>query len=80
MQYGMIQVEIMTISKVPTTINNKKVLILNVKFPDGLITNYGIKLELGEEMSGTSEIITEDLSLFQRFINPIKHIIKKNSL
>ena len=80
MEYGMIQEEIIKISTVPITVNNNKALILDIRFPDGLITNYGIKLELGEEMSGTSEIITEDLSLFQRFINPIKHIIKKNSL
>ena len=79
MEYGMLQVEIAKISKVPTTINNTKVLILDVKFPNGLTTNYGIKLELKEEMPGTSEIVTEDLCLFQRFLNPIKHVIKKNT-
>jgi len=80
MEYGMLQVEIAKISKIPTTINNTKVLVLDVKFPNGLTTNYGIKLELKEEMPGTSEIVTEDLSLFQRFLNPIKHVIKKNTL
>ena len=78
MEYGMVQVEITKISKVPTTINNNKVLILDVRFPGGLLTNYGIKLEPGEEMSGTSEIITENLSLFQRLLNPVQFVIKKN--
>lgn len=80
MEYGMVQVEITKISKVPTTINNNKILILNVKFPDGLTTNYGNKLVLGEEMSGTSEIVTEDLNLLQRMLNPIKHVLKKYAL
>lgn len=80
MEFGMVQAEIIKISKVPITVNGNKTLILDVWFPDELTTNYGIKLELGEEMAGTSEIITEDLNLFKRFTNPIKHIIKKNSL
>ena len=50
-----------------------------MKYPSSLTTNYGIKLELKEELPGTSEIVTEDLSLFNRFLNPIKHVIKKNT-
>lgn len=78
MEYGMIQAEIIKISTIPITVNNNKALILDILFPDGLMTNYGIKLESGEEMFGTCEIVTEDLSLFQRLINPVKFVIKKN--
>lgn len=78
MEYGMIQAEIIKISTVPITVNNNKALILEIRFPDGLMTNYGIKLDSGEEMFGTCEIVTEDLSLFQRLLNPVKFVIKKN--
>lgn len=79
MEYGMIQAEIIKISTIPITVNNNKALILDIRFPDGLMTNYGIKLESGEEMFGTCEIVTEDLSLFQRLINPVKFVIKNTS-
>jgi hypothetical protein len=29
-------------------------------------------------MKGSAEIITEDLSLFQRFFNPVKSLFKKH--
>lgn len=75
----MVQAEITKISKVPITVNDNKSLVLDVQFPYGLTTNYGIKLETSEEMHGSSEIITENLNLLQRIINPFKHIIKKNT-
>lgn len=78
MEYGMIQAEIIKISTIPITVNNNKALILDIRFPDGLMTNYGIKLDSGEEMIGTCEIVTENLSLFQRLLNPVKFVIKKN--
>jgi HlyD family secretion protein len=43
------------------------------------MTNYHKELQFVQEMSGTAEIITEDLRLIERFINPIKALIKKNS-
>lgn len=79
MEFGMVQAEITKISKVPITVNDNKSLVLDVQFPYGLTTNYGIKLETSEEMHGSSEIITENLNLLQRIINPFKHIIKKNT-
>jgi HlyD family secretion protein len=77
MEYGMIKVEIAHISLVPIDKENQKNFILEVIFPDSLVTNYGKTLEFSQEMTGTAEIITEDLRLLDRFLNPIKAVIKK---
>ena len=52
---------------------------LQVEFPNGLKTNYGKKLEFGQEMQGSAEIITDDIRLIERFFNPIKALLKKNT-
>jgi HlyD family secretion protein len=75
--YGMIKVEIAHISLVPIYREGEKNLVLEVVFPDSLVTNYGKTLEFNQEMTGTAEIITEDLRLLDRFLNPIKSLIKK---
>ena len=77
MEYGMIKVQISHISLVPINIDNQKNFMLEVVFPDSLVTNYGKTLEFSQEMTGTAEIITEDLRLLDRFLNPIKSVIKR---
>ena len=57
--------------------NGAKTYILEVEFPEILTTNYGKTLTFSQEMTGTAEIITEDLRLIDKFINPIKAVIKK---
>ncbi|MEN6619669.1 MAG: HlyD family efflux transporter periplasmic adaptor subunit [Rikenellaceae bacterium] len=76
MEFGMVQVKVGSISMVPTDINENKVYIVGVNFPDRLKTNYGSDLIFTEEMQGVAEIITEDLSLLQRILFPFKHILK----
>ncbi|MCL2434806.1 MAG: HlyD family secretion protein [Lentimicrobiaceae bacterium] len=77
MEYGMIRVEIVHISLVPIDKEGQKYFVLEVVFPDSLVTNYGKALEFTQEMTGIAEIITEDLRLLDRFLNPIKAVIKK---
>jgi HlyD family secretion protein len=77
MEYGMVRVEITNISLVPITVNDTKGYILEVYFPKGLITNYGKELAFGQQMQGTAEIITEDLRLLDRFLNPIRSLWKR---
>jgi HlyD family secretion protein len=63
---------------VPVTVeNNQKAYLLEVEFPNNLITNYGKELTFSQEMTGSAEIITEDLRLLDRFLNPIKAVLKK---
>jgi HlyD family secretion protein len=78
MEYGMVRVQIKNISLVPIAVGeNQKAYMLEVEFPDNLKTNYGKELTFSQEMTGTAEIITEDLRLFDRFLNQIKAVLKK---
>ena len=78
MEFGMVRVQIKNISLVPVIVeNNQKAYMLAVDFPDKLKTNYGKELEFSQEMTGSAEIITEDLRLLDRFLNPIKSVIKR---
>ncbi len=73
MEYGMIEGKIKSISLIPSD----NTYIAEVEFPDGLITNYGKKIEFSQEMQGSAEIVTDDIRLIERFFNPIKSLLKK---
>ena len=45
--------------------------------PDTLRTNYGKVLPFHQNMTGMAVIITEDLSLFDRFISPLRSMLVK---
>ena len=78
MEFGMVRVQIKNISLVPVTVeNNLKCYMLEVEFPEKLLTNYGKELTFSQEMTGSAEIITEDLRLLDKFLNPIKAVIKR---
>jgi len=78
MEFGMVRGQIKNISLVPVTVeNNQKAYMLEVEFPEKLKTNYGKELTFSQEMTGSAEIITEDLRLLDKFLNPIKAVIKK---
>lgn len=78
LEYGMVKVCIRNISMVPVQVDeNTKAYMLEVEFPENLVTTYGKELTFSQEMIGTAEIITEDLRLLDKFINPIRAVIKK---
>ena len=78
LEYGMVKVCIRNISMVPVQVDeNTKAYMLEVEFPENLVTTYGKELTFSQEMTGTAEIITEDLRLLDKFINPSRAVIKK---
>ncbi|MDR1653141.1 MAG: HlyD family secretion protein [Prevotellaceae bacterium] len=77
MEYGMVKVEVKNIALVPIAEGSAKSYILEVDFPQNLTTTYSKNLSFSQEMSGAAEIITEDLRLIERLINPIKAIFDK---
>ncbi|MCL1868003.1 MAG: HlyD family secretion protein [Paludibacter sp.] len=77
MEYGMVKVKITNIALVPVNQNNTRAYVLEVAFPDNLKTSYNKTLTFSQQMSGTAEIITEDLSLLERLLYPLKAIWKK---
>ncbi len=73
-EFGMVQAKVNSISLVP--LNDEYILELNL--PDSLVTNYNVVLPSTQKMTGTAEIITEDLPLITRLFNPLKAIFKKH--
>ena len=74
LEYGMLRGIIKSKSLVPSG----DTYVIEIDFPDGLTTLYGIKLEFTQNMSGTAEILTEDLRLLQKLVNPFRYLITKN--
>ncbi len=73
MEFGMVRGEVTSISLVP----DMSFYTAEVKLTNGMVTNYGNKIEFQQEMPGMAEIITEDMSLLRRIFNPAKSVIKR---
>ena len=74
LEYGMVRGKIRTKSLVPTG----DAYVIEIDLPNGLTTLYNRKLDFNQNMQGTAEIITEDLRLMQKIINPFRYLISKN--
>lgn len=76
MEYGMVKGTVKSISLVPAN----DTYIAEIDLLQNLETNYNIPLVFSQEMQGDAEIVTEDLRLIQRFINPLKSLLRSNVL
>jgi multidrug resistance efflux pump len=74
LEYGMVRGVIKSKSLVPS----RDSYIIEIELPEGLTTLYGTKLDFTQNMQGTAEIITEDVRLLQKIINPFRHMISRN--
>ena len=72
-EYGMLKGQVKNISSIP----QKQNYSIEVALPHQLETTYKKKLEYKEEMQGTAEIVTEQLSLFNRIFYQFRKLIKK---
>lgn len=73
-QYGMLQGLIQNISLTPDKEGN---LLIDITLPKKLETSYHKKIVFQQEMSGTAEIITEDLRLIERLLYQFRNIFKR---
>ena len=73
MEFGMVRGKVKSVSLVP----EDNFYMVEVEFPDALVTNYNHELQMQNQLVGQSEIITEDLRLVQRFFNPLKALWKE---
>ncbi len=73
MEYGTVQGKIASIALVP----QEEFYLVTVEIPQNLITNYGRELPFSQQMNGTAEIITENISILGRLFNPLRAIFKK---
>jgi len=78
MEFGIIRGEINNISLVPEMTSEGVYYTAEIDMPDVLISNYGKQLKFSQEMTGTAEIITDDVRLLERFLQPLKSILKNN--
>jgi len=75
-EFGYLEGLVQNISSTP---NSDGQYVVEIRFPNGLTTNYNKQLPITRQMEGSAEIITEDIRLIERFFNPIKRILKKNT-
>lgn len=74
LEYGMLKGVIKSKSLVPSG----DTYVIELSLPSGLTTLYGKKLDFTQNMQGTAEIITDNLSLLRKIINPFRYIISRN--
>jgi hypothetical protein len=74
LEYGMVRGIVRSKSLVPAG----DAYIIELDLPQGLTTLYGIKLDFTQNMQGTAEIITEDIRLLQKIVNPFRYLVSKN--
>ena len=77
-EFGMLKGIVNNISLVPTAnAGEPTYYVVQIELPDGLKTNYGKDLPHLSNMQGTADIITENMSLLERFIMPMRKIFKE---
>jgi multidrug resistance efflux pump len=74
LQYGIVRGIVKSKSLVPSG----DAYVIEIELPEGLTTLYGTKLDFTQNMQGTAEIITENVRLLQKIINPFRYLITKN--
>lgn len=72
-EYGMLKGVVKSVSLMPQNEN----YAIEVELPKRLKTSYNKQLEYREEMHGTADIITEDLSIFTRIFFQFRKLMNK---
>jgi multidrug efflux pump subunit AcrA (membrane-fusion protein) len=74
LQFGIVRGRVKSKSLVPSG----DAYIIDIDLPAGLTTLYGRKLDFTQNMQGTAEIITEDIRLLRKIVNPFRYMASKN--
>ena len=72
-EFGQLLGTVTAISKIPT----EQGYFVSIKLQNGLTTTYHRQLAYQAEMSGSAEVITEDLSLLERIVNNFRRILDR---
>jgi HlyD family secretion protein len=73
MEHGTLKGMVNSKSLIP----EKEGYIVEISVTNGMISNYSEKLKLIQEMDGTADIITNEMRMIFRFINPLKMLVNK---
>ncbi|WP_448606141.1 HlyD family secretion protein [Paenimyroides ceti] len=74
-EFGILKGKIKSISLIPDKENN---LLIDITLPGGLETSCHKKITFQQEMSGTADIITEDLRLIDRLLYQFRDLFKRD--
>ena len=77
-EYGILRGTVQHISLVPVQSGTTAYYSVEIALTNGLITTYKKELPYLSDMQGQADIITEDLSLLERLVLPIKKILKES--
>ena len=66
------------IKSISNILNTDGYYVVEIEFPNGLVTSYGNSLPTTQQMMGTADIITADLRLIERFFMPVKKLLSTN--
>jgi HlyD family secretion protein len=77
-EFGVMRGIVNNISLLPSVDEKNSFYILEISLPNGLMTSYNKELPYYFEMKGNAEIITEDLSLLERILFPIRKLFTEN--
>lgn len=73
-EFGVLRGKVQNISLLPDKDGN---LLLDVILSNGLETTYHKKIVFQQEMSGTADIITEDLRLLERLLYQFRDVFRR---
>ncbi|MDP2721233.1 MAG: HlyD family efflux transporter periplasmic adaptor subunit [Bacteroidales bacterium] len=71
MEFGMLEGFVQNISSIPS----ENFYYVEVSFPNGIKTSYGVDIPFSQNMQGSAEIVTEDIRLLYRLMQPIRSIL-----
>jgi multidrug resistance efflux pump len=73
-EFGVIEGKLKTISLTP---DKEGKLLLDIELPNGLQTSYKKQINFQQEMTGTADIITEDLRLLERLLYQFRDVFRR---
>lgn len=73
-EFGTVKGKVKSFSLIPDKENN---LLIDIDLPKGLKTSYNKELVFQQEMSGTADIVTEDLRLIERLLYQFRDLFKR---
>ena len=77
-EYGILRGIVSNISLVPIQTGETAYYAVEIDLPNQLLTTYKKELPALPTMQGQADIITEDISLLERLILPVKRVLREN--
>lgn len=72
MQYGVLRSRIFSVAQVP----GEGGFSADIELTEGMTSSYREKIRFIHEMDGTADIITREIRLINKFVSPIRSLLK----